>query len=157
MNQEYWTSKKDFDIDGIYGIKYVALSERHIQKNYKYIYALQGLAGKSVFEIGVGPGYQFYLLQQVLGCDMFGCDVLLDEQYVYRRLRTAIGIKELVEEQKIEYDSPIRIPEGSEAVVAFWTVFHKPWSIKEHKWILDSCAEKLVGKKMVALRHFAGG
>jgi hypothetical protein len=133
-------------------IKYVRYPKFHISKNYKFIEKMNFLKEKKVYELGVGPGYLFYLLERMLGCDMYGCDIRVETHEVYRRARTVLHVQDKVKESRVAYQRDIGLEPGTEAIIAFWTVFNKKWGVREHQWFLDECAEKMVGDKYVVFR-----
>jgi hypothetical protein len=138
-------------------IKFVLFPQHHVRKFRPYLPYLAELRGKLAFEIGVGPGYLFLLLKEVFGVNLVGIDVGIEEQLVYRELRRRLRIDDAVFEHRVEAEKDIPIPDGAEAVLAFWPVYERHWSLKEHKWFLDHCASKLRGRRLVALRFNKGG
>ncbi len=133
-------------------IKYVRYPKFHVQKNHCFLEHMSFLSGKKVYEIGVGPGYLFLLLKELVGCKIYGCDIDVETMEVYRRIRNSLGIQELVREHRITYNQDLGIESNTEAVIAFWTVFCKKWDVAEHEWFLNECRRQLVGEKVVILR-----
>jgi hypothetical protein len=52
---------------------------------------------------------------------------------------------------KVVAGQDIPIPDGSEAVLGFWTVFTEAFSLDDHKSFVAQCREKLVGPKRLVL------
>ncbi len=132
--------------------KYVRWPKKHVSKNIKYVLEMQMLAGAKVYELGVGPGYLFTLLEKALGCQMYGCDINLDAMEVYRRTRKVLNITSRVVEHRVTSGKDLGILPGTEAVIAFWTVFNRQWSVADHKWFIEECARNLVGQRLLFLR-----
>jgi hypothetical protein len=128
-------------------LKFVLAPETHIQRFYSYLEYLEGI--RSAFEIGIGAGYFFVILQELLGIRMSGCDVPIDNP-VYRRMREKLGIDAL--EHAVTYGKDIPIPARTEAVIGTWTQFHRNWGLTEHEWFVDQCAAKLTGPRLLMLR-----
>lgn len=133
-------------------IKYAIYPRRHAEKFLPYIPYFEPFRGSRLYEIGVGPGYLFEILRRGLGIDMLGCDIRVEQEQVYKSLRTLFGITRLVEEQGISYGQDFRIPEKCEGIVAFWTVFNRNWNVPEHEWFLARCRDKTVGQRALILR-----
>ena len=138
-------------------IKYVRYPQKHIQSNYVFIENLGALEGKKLFEIGVGPGYTFTLLEKHLSAEMLGVDINIETQRVYSAMRAKLGIDKKVFEFRVEKYKPIPIPKNTEAVLAFATVFHRSWTVDEHRWFIEDVASKLVGEKLLVLRFNSRG
>lgn len=132
--------------------KYVRWPSKHVSKNIKYVLEMQMLAGAKVYELGVGPGYLFTLLEKALGCQMYGCDIDIETMEVYRRARKVLKITPRVAEHRVTSGKDLGILPGTEAVIAFWTVFNKHWSVADHKWFIQECGRHLVGQRLVFLR-----
>jgi hypothetical protein len=136
-------------------MKYIRSVEAHVRKWRNFTPYLSGL--RKAFEIGVGPGYLFHIMIEVYGTDMRGCDLDLAKDRVFRDLREELGISDRVMTHKVVARQDIPIPEGSEAVLGFWTVFTETFSLDDHKWFVAQCREKLVGpKKLVLLFNTRG-
>lgn len=137
------------------GMKYVRSVGGHVRKWRVFTPYLGGL--QKAFEIGVGPGYLFRLMIELYGTDMRGCDLDPAKNPVFRDLRKELGLSERVMTHKVIANNDIPIPEGSEAVMGFWTVFTETFSLDDHKWFVAQCREKLVGpKKLVMLFNTRG-
>lgn len=119
--------------------KYIVTPERFITVNTRYLPHFQGI--NSVFEIGVGPGYLFSLLHDVMGIRITGVDVAA-ENHAYASLRREIGIDHLVTECEVRSGHDIPIPEATEVVAAFHPVFHRNWTFDDHAWFVDHCRSK---------------
>ena len=137
--------------------KYVRNPESHINKNIPYVNYISELLkdfDPCLFEIGVGPGYLFYLLKNNLNVKIYGCDVLIDKIEVYKRIRRELKIENLVEEQAIIFNKPFRINKETNVILAFWTVFNKSWGREEHIWFLKECAKSTSGEKKFLILRF---
>ena len=121
-------------------IKYAIEVRDWVDTNIAFLPFFEGV--RSAFEIGVGPGYLFTLLRDVLGIDISGIDMGFEMFGVYRDLRKELGISHLVSEFKVMAPDNIPIPDGVEAVIAFWSVFDWPWSLEEHQVFVDFCRGK---------------
>jgi hypothetical protein len=130
-------------------MKYIRSVEGHVRKWRSFTPYLSGL--RKAFEIGVGPGYLFHIMIEVYGTDMRGCDLEPSKNRVFRDLREELGLSDRVMTHKVVARQDIPIPEGSEAVLGFWTVFTETFSLDDHKWFVAQCREKLVGPKKLAL------
>lgn len=119
-----------------YAIDVRAWVERH--SNYLPFFA--GVT--SAFELGVGPGILFTLLKDALGIRISGIDVDVDRLAVFRAMRDELGISSLVSEHCVTAYRDIPIPAGTDAVVAFWTMFDLEWGVSEHRWFVDHCRAK---------------
>lgn len=136
-------------------MKYVRSVEGHVRKWRTFTPYLSGL--RKAFEIGVGPGYLFHIMIEVYGTDMRGCDIDPAKNRVFHDLREELGLSDRVMTHKVVARQDIPIPEGSEAVLGFWTVFTETFSLDDHKWFVAQCREKLVGpKKLVLLFNTRG-
>ena len=136
-------------------MKYIRLVEAHVRKWRLYTPYMSGL--RKAFEIGVGPGYLFRIMIDLCGTDMRGCDLDPAKNRVFRDLREELGLSARVMTHKVVAGQDIPIPEGSEAVLGFWTVFTETFSLDDHKWFVAQCREKLVGpKKLVLLFNTRG-
>jgi hypothetical protein len=133
-------------------IKFVLAADTHIRRSRDYLPFLAPIAGRKAFEIGVGAGYLFVLLNEALSVDMTGIDVRLDEQAVYREMRRRLGIDGRVREWRVRAYEDIPIPAGTEAVIATWAMFAMGWDLAAHEWFVDHCAGKLVGERMLLLQ-----
>lgn len=143
------------DVDEPRVMKYIRYVEAHVRKWRLYTPYMSGL--QKAFEIGVGPGYLFRIMIDLFGTDMRGCDLDPAKNRVFRDLREELGLSARVMTHKVVAGQDIPIPEGSEAVLAFWTVFTETFSLKDHKRFVAQCREKLVGpKKLVLLFNTRG-
>jgi hypothetical protein len=143
------------DIDEPRVMKYIRLVEAHVRKWRLYTPYMSGL--RKAFEIGVGPGYLFRMMIDLYGTDMRGCDLDPAKNRVFRDLREELGLSARVMTHKVVAGKDIPIPDGSDAVLGFWTVFTEKFSLKDHKWFVAHCREKLVGpKKLVLLFNTRG-
>lgn len=136
-------------------MKYIRLVEAHVQKWRLFTPYMSGL--RKAFEIGVGPGYLFRIMIDLYGTDMRGCDLDPAKNRVFRDLREELGLSARVMTHKVIAGQDIPIPEGSEAVLGFWTVFTETFSLADHKWFVAQCREKLVGPKKLVLLFNARG
>ncbi len=136
-------------------MKYIRFVEGHVLKWRLFTPYMSGL--RKAFEIGVGPGYLFRIMIDLYGTDMRGCDLAPTKNRVFRDLREELGISARVMTHKVVAGRDIPIPEGSEAVLAFWTVFTETFSLDDHKWFVAQCREKLVGPKKLVLLFNTGG
>jgi hypothetical protein len=137
------------DIDEPRVMKYVRSVEAHVRKWRLYTPYMSGL--RKAFEIGVGPGYLFRIMIDLYGTDMRGCDLPPAKNRVFRDLREELGLSARVMTHKVVAGNDIPIPDGSEAVLGFWTVFTEAFSLNDHKWFVAHCREKLVGPKRLVL------
>jgi hypothetical protein len=136
-------------------MKYVRSVEGHVRKWRLYVPYMSGL--RTAFEIGVGPGYLFRIMMDLYGTDMRGCDLDPAKNRIFRDLREELGLSARVMTHKVVAGQDIPIPEGSEAVLGFWTVFTETFSLNDHKWFVAHCRQKLVGaKKLVLLFNTRG-
>ena len=143
------------DVDEPRVMKYIRYVEAHVRKWRLYTPYMSNL--RKAFEIGVGPGYLFRIMIDLYGTDMRGCDLAPAKNRVFRDLREELGLSDRVMTHKVVAGQDIPIPEGSEAVLAFWTVFTETFSLDDHKWFVAQCREKLVGpKKLVFLFNGRG-
>lgn len=72
-------------------LKYVDWArEETISKSAALAAALQPAAGARVFEIGPGTGYLLFVLRELYGCRIAGCDV--QERPLYREMHQLLGI-----------------------------------------------------------------
>jgi hypothetical protein len=143
------------DVDEPRVMKYIRSVEAHVRKWQLYTPYLSGL--RKAFEIGVGPGYLFRIMIDLYGTDMRGCDLDPAKNRVFRDLREALGLSSRVITHRVVAGRDIPIPEGSQAVLGFWTVFTETFSLKDHKRFVAQCREKLVGpKKLVLLFNTRG-
>jgi hypothetical protein len=131
-------------------IKYARDPERYVKRFLQYVPYLIGI--ESFFEIGVGPGFLFKIIKDVLGKRISGVDIRCREEDVYREFRQGLGIEDLVSEHAVTAGHPLPIPAGTEAVIAFFTVFNEHWTQADHEWFLDDCSSKLTGRRLVMLR-----
>lgn len=136
-------------------MKYIRSAGAHVRKWRTYTPYMSGL--RKAFEIGVGPGYLFRMMMELYGTDMRGCDLDPTTNRVFRDLREELGISARVMTHKVVARRDIPIPEGSEAVIGFWTVFTETFSLDDHKWFVAQCREKLVGPKKLVLLFNARG
>jgi hypothetical protein len=130
-------------------MKYIRSVEAHVRKWRFYTPYMSGL--QKAFEIGVGPGYLFRIMMDLYGTDMRGCDLDPAQNRVFRDLREELGLSDRVMTHKVVAGRDIPIPEGTEAVLGFWTVFTEKFSLDDHKWFVAHCREKLVGPKRLVL------
>jgi hypothetical protein len=130
-------------------MKYIRFVEGHVRKWRLYTPYMSGL--RKAFEIGVGPGYLFRIMIDLYGTDMRGCDLDPAKNRVFRDLREELGLSARVITHKVVAGQDIPIPDGSEAVLGFWTVFTETFSLDDHKWFVAHCREKLVGPKRLVL------
>lgn len=130
-------------------MKYIRSVGAHVRKWRIYTPYMSGL--RKAFEIGVGPGYLFRIMIDLYGTDMRGCDLSPTKNRVFRDLREELGLSNRVMTHKVVARQDIPIPEGSEAVLGFWTVFNEKFSLDDHKWFVAQCREKLVGPKKLVL------
>ena len=137
------------DVDEPRVMKYIRSVEAHVRKWRLYTPYMGGL--RKAFEIGVGPGYLFRMMIDLYGTDMRGCDLDPAKNRVFRDLREELGLSARVMTHKVVAGHDIPIPEGSEAVFGFWTVFTEKFSLDDHKWFVAQCREKLVGPKRLVL------
>lgn len=136
-------------------MKYIRAVEGHVRKWRVFTPYLGGL--RRAFEIGVGPGYLFRIMMDLYGTDMRGCDIDPTTNRVFRDLREELGLSARVMTHRVVARQDIPIPDGSEAVIGFWTVFTETFSLKDHKRFVAQCREKLVGpKKLVMLFNTRG-
>jgi len=136
-------------------MKYIRSVEAHVRKWRLYTPYLSGL--RKAFEIGVGPGYLFRIMIDLYATDMRGCDLDPAKNRIFRDLREELGLSARVMIHKVVAGRDIPIPDGSEAVLGFWTVFTEAFSLDDHKWFVAQCREKLVGpKKLVLLFNTRG-
>lgn len=133
-------------------IKYVLYSRKHIEKFMQYIPFFIEHFGKKAFEIGVGPAYLLTLLKNVLNMDMHGIDIRLKDEIVYRRIREELCVDKFVFEHKVTSGIDIPIPDSTELLISFWTVFNRDWELEDHKWFIEHCRQKLVGDKELIFR-----
>jgi hypothetical protein len=103
------------------------------------------------YEIGVGPGYLFKLLMETQSVQMRGCDCDPNRSVVFRELRRTLGIEDLVDVHPVRRRRPIPIPEGTQALLGFFTEFNYGYSLDDWRWFLDHCRERLTGPKLVYL------
>lgn len=136
-------------------MKYIRSVEAHVRKWRIYTPYMTGL--RKAFEIGVGPGYMFRIMIDLYGTDMRGCDLSPTKNRVFRDLREELGLSARMMTHKVVARQDIPIPDGSEAVLAFWTVFNQTFSLDDHKWFVAHCREKLVGPKKLVLLFNAPG
>jgi hypothetical protein len=149
------SKRLDANVDEPRVMKYIRSAEPHVRKWRLFTPYMSGL--RKAFEIGVGPGYLFRLMIDLYGTDMRGCDLDPAKNRVFRDLREELGLSARVMTHKLVAHQDIPIPEGSEAVLAFWTVFTETFSLDDHKWFVAHCREKLVGpKKLVLLFNTRG-
>ncbi len=135
-------------------LAYALQPHYYLQRLYRYLPYFGGL--DSVFEIGVGAGYMLALLRDLLGARVHGVDVKFAQLPVLVELRRELGLHDLVAERPVVAGAPIPIPEGTECVAAFHTVFNKYWDVAEHEWFLQECGRQLVGRRLV-ICYFNGG
>lgn len=138
-------------------LKYVLDPKKHIRRHYRYLPYLTDLKGAKAFEIGVGVGYLFALMEGMLEARMSGCDVHVEERRVFREMREHLGIHDRVIEHEVAAGRDIPLPEGTEGVVSIWTGFNNEWGLDEHKWFIDHLRGKLVGERIVAIRFNSAG
>lgn len=143
------------DVDEPRVMKYIRSVEGHVQKWRLFTPYMSGV--RKAFEIGVGPGYLFRMMIDLYGTDMHGCDLDPAKNRVFRDLRQELGLSSRVMTHKVVAGQDIPIPEGSEAVLGFWTVFTEPFSLDDHKWFVAQCREKLVGPKKLVMLFNARG
>jgi hypothetical protein len=120
--------------------KFALLADQFIEQRARMVPYFRGV--RRGYEIGVGPGYLFTMLQQVLGIEMRGCDVDFDGLIVYRELRRALGIEPLVSEFRVAAGADLPIPPGTDAVIAVAPVFDMGWDVAEHRDFLGLCRAK---------------
>jgi hypothetical protein len=130
-------------------VKFLARAPEFIHKDASYLPFFEGL--KQVFEIGVGTGYLFAMLRNILKVEMWGVDVDLDKSTVFDEMRRELGIADRVFEHRVTRRVPLPIPPGTEAVTAFRATFHQGWSVADHEWFLADCREKLTGARRAIL------
>ncbi len=136
-------------------MKYIRFVEAHVRKWRHFTPYMSGL--RKAFEIGVGPGYLFRIMIDLYGTDMRGCDLNPAMNRVFRDLREELGLSARVMTHKVVARQDIPIPDGSEAVLGFWTVFTETFSLDDHKWFVAQCREKLVAPKKLVLLFNARG
>ena len=137
------------DVDEPRVMKYIRSVEAHVRKWRLYTPYMSGL--RKAFEIGVGPGYLFRIMMDLYGTDMRGCDLSPAKNRVFRDLREELGLTARVMNHKVVAGKDIPIPDGSQAVLGFWTVFTETFSLDDHKWFVAQCREKLRGPKKLVL------
>lgn len=129
--------------------KYCDRAGEHIAKWREFMPHLDGFA--QAYEIGVGPGSLFRLLAELKGVRMWGCDVDPERSVVFRELRKELGISGRVDNHPVQRRTPVPIPEGTEALIAFYTTFSRKFSVQDWEWLLDFCRERLVGEKWILM------
>ena len=137
--------------------KYLSHAYKHASKNIPYIKFLESLNKEKklrVYEIGVGPGYLMYMSRHFLQIPFSGCDIDIDTLEVYGRIRQKLGVDQFVEEQCVKYNIPLHVNNGSNTVIAMWTVFNKKWGVKEHLWFWHQCHAKLQGESKWLIIRF---
>ncbi|MGQ0564042.1 MAG: hypothetical protein ACT4OK_03090 [Gemmobacter sp.] len=150
-------------------IKYAAFFRRYLDEKLPMLPTMAPLAGRRVYEIGVGAGYMLYLLREVLGCDVYGCDIHAKTHEVYRPLRAALGVQDVTHDRAVVSGQPVGIAPGTEAVIATWPAFMKHrgpalpsedmegddesnWTLQDHQWFVNHCSDHLTGARQVVLR-----
>jgi hypothetical protein len=126
----------------------------HFQRFYKYLPYFAGV--EHVFEIGVGTGSLFTLLEDVVGIRVDGVDAKSEKATVRSEFRRALAIDQRVVDHRIVAWEPLPFPDGVECVAAFWATFNKDWGVDEHAWFLEECRRRLVGARLVMLRFKPG-
>jgi len=107
--------------------------------------------GRKIFEIGVGPGYFFKLLQSLISSEISGIDRDIHERVVFRELRKEFSIFDKVFEHKVEARQSIPIPKETEVIVALRTTFNRSWNAEDHEWFLKDCFAQMSGDGAVIL------
>ena len=129
--------------------KYCDRAGEHIAKWREFMPHLDGFA--QAYEIGVGPGSLFRLLTDLKGVRMWGCDADPEHSIVFRELRKEVGISDRVDNFPVQRRTPVPIPEGTEALMGFYTTFSRKFSVQDWEWLLDFCRERLVGEKWIVM------
>lgn len=142
--------------------KYVRFPKQHTEKNLRYVEFIRSLSTETdplrPYEIGVGPGYVMYMLRESLSVPVHGCDIRIQEEEVYKRIRFKLGLSDYVAEQRITYHIPIVVPANTNLIYAFWTVFNKGWSVVENEWFVKECSRVTRGtSKRLVMRFNAEG
>ena len=143
------------EIDEPVAMKYLRHATGHVHKWVPILPFLSGL--RKVYEIGVGPGYLFRMMMDYYSTDMVGCDIDPRKNLIFDKLRNELGIADRVQLHRVISGHDIPIPEGTEGLCAFWTVFNFGWSVADHAWFIEHCREKLVGEKRLVLLFNARG
>lgn len=153
-------------------IKYAFDWKWHLMSKVPFIEHMTDLAGRRVFEIGVGAGHMAFLLREALGSDVYGCDIYADLHAVYKPMREALGVQAATHDRTVRFGEPLGIQPGTEALVTFWPAFMKravgeqagtdepitePWDVEEHEWFLDQCRTELTGLRQVIIRFNRDG
>ena len=137
--------------DDLYASKYVRNPKEQLRRNYRYLPLMEKYRGRKIFEIGVGPGYFFKLLQSLISSEISGIDRDINERVVFRELRKEFSIFDKVFEHRVEARKSIPIPKETEVIVAFRTTFNRRWNVEDHKWFLKDCFAQMSGDKAVIL------
>ncbi len=119
-------------------IKFVLRSNHFVTQKVRYLPYFKDVT--SAFDIGVGPGHLFVLLQDVMGISVRGVDVANGPgEFLYRTLWQELGIADRVSIFAVRAGVDVPIPENTQAVLAFGPVFEKSWGEKEHSWFVEMC------------------
>jgi hypothetical protein len=130
-------------------MKYVRRARAHVHKWVAFLPYLSGL--EKVYEIGVGPGYLFRMMMDYYSTDISGCDLDPEKNLIFAKVREELGIADRIQNHKVIAKQDIPIPDGTDGLFAFWTVFNFNWSVDDHAWFIEHCREKLAGEKRVVL------
>ena len=138
-------------LDDLYASKYVRDPKEQLRRNYRYLPLMKKYRNRRIFEIGVGPGYFFKLIQSLISSQISGIDRDIHGKVVFRELRKELSIFDQVFEHRVEPRQSIPIPKETEVVVAFRTTFNRPWNVEDHKWFLKDCFAQMSGDRTVIL------
>jgi SAM-dependent methyltransferase len=149
-------------------IKYAAHYKRHLDEKLPLLPFMSDLAGCKVYELGVGAGHLLFLLREVMGCDVYGCDIHAETHELYRPLREALGVQDVTHDREVRFGQPLGIEPGTEAVVCLGPVFMRriddaasvrsafaeaaDWGVEEHEWFVNQCDEGLTGARRMVIR-----
>ena len=89
-------------LDDLYASKYVRDPKEQLRRNYRYLPLMKKYRNRRIFEIGVGPGYFFKLIQSLISSQISGIDRDIHGKVVFRELRKELSIFDQVFEHRVE-------------------------------------------------------
>lgn len=108
----------------------------------------------SVFDIGMGAGYNMWYFKNYSNCEVSGLDI---EYKKFTLIREIIGFEENVLYQKIEPFTPINLPKSYNAITALKTEFDYRsgkhiFSLKEWEYFIDDVSQHIYSGGYLIIR-----
>ena len=136
-------------------LKYVDWAlEDTINKSFLLAEYLSPKPGSVIYELGPGTGYLMYILREIYGCRVFGCDK--PDTPLYRDMHAALGI-DTVEEWTIDHRGARFFPYSSllscpyDYIIATQISFMDDWSPLDHLRFTNQCVSFLKIKGQLIL------